>query len=379
MRWRWAAVAPLLLLLGACGSGGGYLPRETPPDPPNIPTRNPYRSGAGGPEQTPPAQPRPAAQGSEVTAEPLSSGSTARNLTVVDGGRYAVQRGDTVFGIARKFEVPLRSVIDANALQPPYTLRVGQTVQVPSQKIHVVEPGNTVYGISRAYGVDLSELVRLNDIPQPYTIAVGQRLVLPTASGSQSAAVPLRAPEPEAGLDAEEPSRAPTTSETAPATTVPQGQPAPTATPELPEVAMPAAIPTPPARSGGKFAWPLEGKVISPYGPTTDGLHNDGINIEAPSGAPIRAAENGVVAYVGNELRGFGNLLLIKHADGWVTAYAHTQSFLVKRGDRVTRGQEVARVGRSGNVDRPQLHFEIRKGSRAIDPAEMLGPQQSAR
>ena len=291
-----------------------------------------------------------------------------------------MQRGGSVFGIARKFGVPLRSVIDANGLQPPYTLRVGQAIQVPSQKIHVVEPGNTVYGISRIYGVDLSELVRLNEINAPYTIAVGQRLVLPTASGTKSAAAPQSSLEPEATLDTEQPSRAPTTGETAPATTAPQQtQPAAKATPELSEVAVPAAIPTPPARSGGKFAWPLEGKVLSPYGPTTDGLHNDGINIEAPSGAPIRAAENGVVAYVGNELRGFGNLLLIKHADGWVTAYAHTQSFLVKRGDRVTRGQEVARVGRSGNVDRPQLHFEIRKGSRAIDPSEMLGPQQSAR
>lgn len=377
MRRRLAALAPLLLLLAACGSDSGYIPRETPPDAPGVPARNPFRTA--GTVQTPTTAPQPSGQGAEVAAQPGASGSTSPNLTVVDGGRYVVQRGDTVFGISRKFEVPLRSVIDANDLQPPYTLRVGQAIQVPRQRIHVVEPGNTVYGISRTYGVDLSELVRLNDIAAPYTIAVGQRLVLPTASGTQVASAPQPVAAPEAELDAEEPARSPSAEAPEPASSAPQSQSQPTATRETPSVPVPAAIPTPPARSGGKFAWPLEGKVISAYGPTSDGLHNDGINIEAPSGTPIRAAENGVVAYVGNELRGFGNLLLIKHSDGWVTAYAHTQSFLVKRGDQVTRGQEVARVGRSGSVDRPQLHFEIRKGSRAIDPAEMLGPQQSAR
>ena len=107
-------------------------------------------------------------------------------------------------------------------------------------------------------------------------------------------------------------------------------------------------------------------------GPKKNGLHNDGINIAAPRGAPVLAAENGVVAYAGNELRGFGNLLLIKHADGWMTAYAHTESLLVGPGDRVRRGQIVARVGDSGSVATPQLHFEIRKGTRAVNPSRLL-------
>jgi murein DD-endopeptidase MepM/ murein hydrolase activator NlpD len=347
---RLAVLAPLLFLLAACGSNQGYIPRETPPEAPGLPARNPYR---GGDTAAVPAG-----------AETAGSFSTSRNLQVVEGGRYTVQRGDTVYGISRQFEVPLRSVIDANGLQPPYTLRVGQELRIPRQRIHTVEPGNTVYGISRAYGVDLSELVRLNDIAAPYTIAVGQRLVLPTTTGAQAAAAP--APQP---LDAEEPAPAPEAAPEQATASAPQAAPQP----------VPAAIPTPQARSGGKFLWPLEGKLISVYGPTSDGLHNDGINIEAPAGAPVVAAENGVVAYAGNELRGFGNLLLIKHADGWVTAYAHTDRFLVERGQNVSRGQEIATVGSSGSVDRPQLHFEIRKGSRAIDPREMLGPQATAR
>lgn len=351
---RLAVLAPLLLLLAACGSNEGYIPRETPPEAPGLPARNPYRGGDAA------ALP---------TVSPIVPAPTATaGLTVVDGGRYVVRRGDTVFGIARQFEVPLRSVIDANGLQPPYSLRIGQELQIPNQRVHTVQPGNTVYGISRAYGVDLSELVRLNDIAPPYTIAVGRRLVLPTTTEVQTAAAVPSAPDaPAPQLDAED---------TAP---VPAAAPQPPAVSTPPAAqSAPAEIPTPPARSGGKFGWPLQGRMLSLYGPTSDGLHNDGINIEAPAGTPVLAAENGVVAYAGNELRGFGNLLLIKHADGWVTAYAHTQTFLVERGQSVTRGQQIATVGRSGNVDTPQLHFEIRKGSRAIDPREMLGPQQSS-
>ena len=140
-----------------------------------------------------------------------------------------------------------------------------------------------------------------------------------------------------------------------------------------------AGVPKPPPRASSKFRWPLSGKVISAFGSKGSGVHNDGINIEAAAGTIVRAAENGVVAYSGNELRGFGRLLLLKHADGWVTAYAHLSEVMVRRGETVKRGQAVAKVGRSGNVSRPQLHFEIRQGTRAVDPRKLLGPQQAAR
>ena len=134
----------------------------------------------------------------------------------------------------------------------------------------------------------------------------------------------------------------------------------------------PTAVPRPPPASGG-FVWPVKGKVVSAFGAKSKGLHNDGINISAQRGTPVRAAENGVVAYAGNELRGFGNMLLIKHAGGWITAYAHNEKLLVARGDEVRRGQIVARVGSSGSVTRPQLHFELRKGKQAVDPLKYLG------
>jgi murein DD-endopeptidase MepM/ murein hydrolase activator NlpD len=259
---------------------------------------------------------------------------------------YRVQAGDTVYGVARRFAVPVRGVIDANTLRPPYRLRVGQVLRVPSPRRHRVQAGDTVYGVARRYGVDPSQIVSLNRIAAPYAIAPGQSLALPAAS---PAAAPI-------------PSSLATRSLATPSQATPSQ----------------AAIPAPPPRAGSKFLWPVQGRTIAAYGRKKDGLHNDGINIAAPRGATVRAADNGVVAYVGNELRGFGNLILVRHAGGWVTAYAHNQNFLVSRGQTVTRGQPIARIGSSGNVATPQLHFEIRKGTRSVDPRRYLGPQRAA-
>jgi murein DD-endopeptidase MepM/ murein hydrolase activator NlpD len=130
----------------------------------------------------------------------------------------------------------------------------------------------------------------------------------------------------------------------------------------------------PAAGSGkGAFVWPVQGKVIGAFGSSKDGLKNDGINIAAPSGAPVVAAADGTVAYAGNELRGFGNMVLIRHDGGYVTAYAHNASLLVKKGDKVKRGQTIARVGQTGAVFGPQVHFEIRKGTQPVDPMSFLG------
>ncbi len=126
------------------------------------------------------------------------------------------------------------------------------------------------------------------------------------------------------------------------------------------------------APSSSGFVWPVQGKVISKFGATSDGLRNDGINIAAPAGAPVMAAADGTVAYAGNQLRGFGNLVLIRHANGLISAYAHNQSLLVKKGDKVKRGAVIARVGSTGNVSKPQLHFEIRKGEDPVDPMKYL-------
>jgi murein DD-endopeptidase MepM/ murein hydrolase activator NlpD len=270
----------------------------------------------------------------------------------------------------------------------------------------------------------MSELTRLNDIQPPYEITPGQVLVIP---GRGREAAPARTASQSDGTqtstgradastapsrktqqandrrdEAEQTAVASLPAAPAGTPTPPQpparkaersgqvqtaqtGESAQTRDSERQARAKPAAapqpksIPQPPPRAEARFLWPVRGKVLSSFGPMAGGLHNDGINIAAPEGTPVKAAENGVVAYVGNELRGFGNLLLIKHADGWVTAYAHTQEILVSHGQQVKRGQLVARVGATGSVAQPQLHFEVRQGSKAKDPAKLLGSQQAAR
>jgi murein DD-endopeptidase MepM/ murein hydrolase activator NlpD len=152
--------------------------------------------------------------------------------------------------------------------------------------------------------------------------------------------------------------------------------PAANGAPPEPPAAPPA--PAPPTPSSTTFQWPVRGHVLEGYGSGRDGTHNDGINIAAPRGAAVEAADAGVVAYTGNELRGYGNLILVKHPNGWISAYAHCDLILVKRGDKVARGQVIGRVGSTGNVGEPQLHFELRRGNRAVDPREFLAPLPAA-
>ncbi|MEK9901138.1 MAG: M23 family metallopeptidase [Rhodospirillaceae bacterium] len=268
-------------------------------------------------------------------------------------GGYIVQRGDTVYGVAQRNGVSTRALIDWNDLQPPYLLVPGQSLKLPHSRAYTVQRGDSVYAISRRFEIDMTTLVRLNRIPAPYTIHVGQTLQLPANAGPGSGTQFARAdPSTVSGE-----SRAET-------------PPGPSAKPAAPRQVV--SVPRPPARAGSGFVWPVEGRVVSSFGSKTGGQHNDGVNIAAPRGTPVRAADNGVVAYAGKEIRGFGNLLLIKHDGGLITAYAHADALLVSRGDVVTRGQVIAKVGKTGGVENPQLHFEVRRGTKAVDPKQFL-------
>jgi murein DD-endopeptidase MepM/ murein hydrolase activator NlpD len=183
---------------------------------------------------------------------------------------------------------------------------------------------------------------------------------------------PRPAPPPEAAED--EPPANGKVSPPEPESAAPAGAAAPQA---APTAAVAALVEAHRAPTAPLFNWPVSGRIISTFGPASGGTHNDGINVSAPEGTTVAAAETGVVAYAGNELRGFGNLLLIKHDGGWVTAYAHNQVLLVKKGDHVRRGQAIARVGSTGGVGSPQLHFELRSGTKAVDPLDHL-PQLTA-
>jgi len=267
-------------------------------------------------------------------------------------GIYTVRRADSLYEVAQRFGLSSRAIISANNLRPPYRLFIGQRLKLPAPRIHRVVRGDTLYGISREYRVAMSRLAQLNGLKPPYKIIAGSRLRLPGAVER----VQIARNQPTA------------TNKTPPRTTGP-GRAAPTRTNKRTNERNPVVeIP----RSAGGFIWPVRGRVISRFGAKGKGLHNDGVNVAAPRGTPVLAAQSGVVAYAGNQLRGFGNLVLIKHSNGVMTAYAHNDRLLVAPGDKVRRGQRIANVGSTGSVASPQLHFEVRNGRQPIDPVKFL-------
>ena len=275
---------------------------------------------------------------------------------------YTVQANETLYEISEKYNVPLRKIIEINRSRPPYVLSRGQVIYLPNEKAHIVRSGDTLYAISRMYGVDMSSLARVNKFRPPYTIFVGQKLYLPYDSRNKF----LHKTREKQIVDKT-------------GVTIDQLEAYGEDINEHPSVrAFPIPKPelkmglNPPKRDNKGFIWPVDGRILSKFGSKGSALQNDGLNIAAPIGAPVLAADNGVVAYAGNQIRGFGNLLLIKHSGGLITAYAHANKLLVGRGDLVTRGQVVARVGKTGGIDVPQLHFEIRRGSEAVDPRKFL-------
>lgn len=285
-----------------------------------------------------------------------------------------VYPGDTLYAVARRCDVSVRDLIEANALRPPYMLEPGTTIRMPgSGAVYTVAKGDTLSVLARRFGVDFGTLARLNGKQPPYTIFVGETLKVPGAHAPKPATETIALASPNAGRI--EPSGRPGPALSTPSPTVTEpSRPRPSPAPQTasPQPSPPDLPPEPAALAGRGFAWPIKGEVVSEFGPIAKGQHNDGLNIAAPKGTGVQAAENGVVVYSGNELKGFGNLLLVKHADGWMTAYAHNDKLLVKKGETVTRGQTIATVGATGNVDSPQLHFEIRKGTEAVDPRKYL-------
>jgi murein DD-endopeptidase MepM/ murein hydrolase activator NlpD len=227
---------------------------------------------------------------------------------------------------------------------------------------YLVRRGDTAYGIARCLQIDLSDLVALNAMEPPYLIRVGQSMLVPAGARLTQCQAKLKAGAVRTGNEEGlEPN--PNSWEVKHSLLI--------SPPAIAEDQY-AVLPAPPPRAGGTFLWPVKGEIISEFGLKPGKLRNDGINIAAPIGTVVRAAENGVVAYAGNELRGYGKMLLIRHEGGWITAYAHNNELLVEQGALVVRGEVIARVGKSGGVDRPQTHFEIRRGEKAIDPDKHL-------
>jgi murein DD-endopeptidase MepM/ murein hydrolase activator NlpD len=307
-----------------------------------------------------------------------------------------VGTSDTLETLSRRYNVSSAAILQANGYKGPRALQPGQQLVIPHQaaaaapalaappkaavaaapvgappSVHVVNRGDTLMSIAHRNHVPVAELAKANGIEANSKLKLGQKINVPGAKSAAApaatqpaqvaAAQPGAVAAPATKLAAVEPPKE--KARLAQATTTPEAAAAVTETPVKTAEAT-GALPT--------FRWPVRGRVVTGYGAKTNGKSNDGINVAVPEGTPVKAAEDGVVAYSGNELKGYGNLILVRHSNGYVTAYAHASELLVKRGETIKRGQIIAKSGQSGEVGSPQLHFEIRKGSSPVDPLQFL-------
>ncbi|MBC6981757.1 M23 family metallopeptidase [Caulobacter sp. 17J80-11] len=313
-------------------------------------------------DHTPPPPPPPV----KGATKPATTVSAPRPATATTGGlRYTVQPGDTLSGVGRRFAVPVRALIDLNGLPAEGGIRSGQKLKLPPE---ATDRGTDPYASGPVTGEPVRQVAEAT-APKPVTPAPTRREPTPVRTDPAPVAVqPAETrPVPPTGKGVK-----PSTPRAEVSTPVAQA-PVPPSGPAAPIIA--SGPPIDPdaviASARGRFAWPLKGEILSRYGSMGQGLRNDGINIGASSGAPVKAADAGEVVYAGDSVPGFGNLVLIKHADGWVTAYGHLAKIDVKMRQQVARGAVIGQVGQTGGVDRPQLHFEMRY---ATSPAEKARP-----
>jgi murein DD-endopeptidase MepM/ murein hydrolase activator NlpD len=314
------------------------------------------------PAPVPGASVAPASYSQQPTSpwvQPPIASQTPREATVGPG--------ETLFDVAERVRTPIRALIEINNLQPPYDLRPGTVLRVPPPVIYTVRPGDTLFGIARRFNIDPRSLANLNGFAMETSLRPGQAIGLPSLARDQGSNAQASGTSPLGMALATARPAAP--ARPAAAGVVPA--PAPTTAPAVIADAQIAGI------GRGKFAWPVRGRILSTFGPKGPGQRNDGLNIAGSAGQRVSAAATGEVVYAG-ELPGFGNLVLLKHEGGWVTAYAHLSRIGVKMRDRVTQGQAVGDIGQTGLVDQPQLHFEIRyapnprEKARPVDPSMLL-------
>lgn len=339
----------------------------------------------------------------------------ARNRAPAGDSSVQVQRGDTLYSIARANGVTVKDLMAANSLGSP-TIHPGQTLRLPGSAssiaapnepapvrrsvaatpapasplaipaedwrgTHQVQAGDSLYRIARQHDVRVADLQRANGITNPRQLKPGMTLRVP-GSGADAPSTLASAhhasererPEPEAPRaiqSATQPTVINSERRVAALNTGRVTDATPVAPADIAKPVQTVAV-TPSQIGTNTLRWPSKGKVLSGFGQRTDGTHNDGINIAVPKGTEVHASADGEVAYAGSELKGYGNLILLRHDNGWVTAYAHADQLLVKRGDKIRRGDVIAKAGSTGQVDQPQLHFELRQGSKPVDPLPYL-------
>jgi murein DD-endopeptidase MepM/ murein hydrolase activator NlpD len=367
---------------------------------------------------------RIAAQQVNYGAQPAPRPEPAMARTAnVAGQHIKVAKGDTLSSLSHRYGVSVEAIMSANDL-PDGRLSIGQELVMPGVSgprvaevtpapapiatstpgsTYKVQKGDTPHDIAEKLGVDEKALIARNNL-NPNNVRIGQVLVVPE-QGAQPVVAANETSPPESSANpavrvvktetilapggtslAEEEDQS-VAEEVKPAGTADAKQEGAAnklaASPETTgddssRVANVGDLPTPDPMSSNSFRWPVKGRVVAEFGARPDGGHNDGIDVAVPQGTSVMAAENGVVAYAGSELKGYGNLVLVRHANNWVSAYANNEELLVKRGDKVRRGQIIAKAGATGAVSQPQVHFELRKGSRPVDPTKYMSDQAAS-
>lgn len=361
----------IAIITAACGSDTMRFAENPFSNPFSSGTRDPATTGSiGTRQQSPqPAQlPPPVYPGSQAigtaplapVATPPSAQSAPRAVAGTSAGWTAqggtgilVQQGDSLAGISGRYGVPAAAILSANGLTNANQVTPGRQLIIPVYNAagtsaparQVAAPVRPAPASSTLNAQASAVAARPTQRQPEAKPAPQQRVAAVKPAEVKPAPRPVEQPKPVAAAPAPAPEPAPEPKQAAPETT--------------------ASL----TRDTTDFRWPARGRVIAGF----NGKSNEGINIALPEGTPVKAAEAGTVAYAGSELKGYGNLVLIRHDNGFVSAYAHNSEIAVKRGEKVRRGQTIAKSGQTGNVSSPQLHFELRKGSTPVDPLQHLG------
>ena len=250
---------------------------------------------------------------------------------------YKVKKGDNLFSISRRFNISIQELIKVNKIQEPYKIFPNQSIFIPKNKKHIVVKGETLYSISRYYETTVFTLAKYNNIKNVNNIKVGKELIIPKRSEKIKKIKNKKWDSKFKKKKIEN-----------------------------------RKIVILRDKKNSKFIWPVRGKLLSKYGKSKEGFYNDGINIDSKKGTKVMSSQAGKVIYCGNEIPGYGNLILIKHSKNWITAYAHLNEVFTEKGKKVSKGEIIGSVGNTGNVRSPQLHFEIRKGKESVNPLKLL-------
>lgn len=288
------------------------------------------------------------------------------------GEKIVVESGDTLYSVAKKHSLVLRDLIEVNKLTPPFILKSGSTLIIPKPIYHEVKNSDTLYSISREHHINIDQLYQLNNLNRDSNIKVGQKIRITkfientNNQSNNDNLIENSNKNTQENIIKNRNSLTNNAVEFANKISTKQNPKINKSNEDSNRIIENSLDKV------NHFIWPLKGEVISQFGPKQGGLYNDGINIKANQGSIIKTSDAGIVAYVGNELKSYGNLIIIKHKNGWISAYAHLSKILVQNGQKIQPETAIGEVGKSGNVKFPQLYFSLRKGRDAVNPENYL-------